>query len=445
MAKINFYIRSKQEGQPATVYLRYNDGHGVDFWIITPEKIFPEHWSNKARAFKQRIIYTDSFNEKKKNEIELRFNNLKQHLSNERLRLKSEVSKEWLKINIDKYYNRTVGDEILNSYIERFITEITSGKRLNKGKIYIPSTIKNYKGFQAQFNEFQGIYTQERLNELKEEDKTIRPLKMLSFEDITIDFYKDFVRFFKDKNYSPNTIGRHIKHLKVLMRQSMDEGLHKNTEFQRHSFEAMAVPVDNVYLNEDELKSLFELDLTEHRHLEVARDVFLCGCFTAQRYSDYSRFSNNNIKSYSGNKVIEIIQQKTGEKCIIPIRPELKYILKKYNYNLPLTHEQKVNKYIKTVVEMAKINDMVQYEENRGGLKIKKNVAKCDLIKTHTARRSGCTNMYLAGIPVIDIMKVSGHKTEREFLKYIKVTKEQTAVNLASHPYFLGNTLKVAK
>jgi hypothetical protein len=53
--------------------------------------------------------------------------------------------------------------------------------------------------------------------------------------------------------------------------------------------------------------------------------------------------------------------------------------------------------------------------------------------------------MYLAGIPVIDIMKISGHKTEREFLKYIKVTKEQTEINLASHPYFIGNTLKRAK
>jgi hypothetical protein len=53
--------------------------------------------------------------------------------------------------------------------------------------------------------------------------------------------------------------------------------------------------------------------------------------------------------------------------------------------------------------------------------------------------------MYLAGISVIDIMKISGHKTEREFLKYIKVSKEETAVNLASHPYFIGNTLSVAK
>ncbi len=64
----------------------------------------------------------------------------------------------------------------------------------------------------------------------------------------------------------------------------------------------------------------------------------------------------------------------------------------------------------------------------------KKKVVKADLIKTHTARRSGCTNMYLAGIPVIDIMKISGHKTEREFLKYIRIGKEETAMNLANHP-----------
>ena len=69
---------------------------------------------------------------------------------------------------------------------------------------------------------------------------------------------------------------------------------------------------------------------------------------------------------------------------------------------------------------------MVIIEEVKGGLKVSKKVPKNELIKTHTARRTGCTNMYLAGIPSIDIMKISGHKTEKEFLGYIKVTKEQT-------------------
>jgi len=33
-------------------------------------------------------------------------------------------------------------------------------------------------------------------------------------------------------------------------------------------------------------------------------------------------------------------------------------------------------------------------------------------------------------------MKITGHKTEREFLKYIRVTKEQTAQTLMNHSYF---------
>ncbi|MFO7852017.1 MAG: hypothetical protein ACQERS_11285 [Bacteroidota bacterium] len=82
-------------------------------------------------------------------------------------------------------------------------------------------------------------------------------------------------------------------------------------------------------------------------------------------------------------------------------------------------------------------------ETLKGGLKITSEVPKCDLIKTHTARRTGCTNMYLAGIKPIDIMKISGHKTEREFLAYIKTGKEETAKKLHSHPYFIGNQLKV--
>lgn len=43
-----------------------------------------------------------------------------------------------------------------------------------------------------------------------------------------------------------------------------------------------------------------------------------------------------------------------------------------------------------------------------------------------------------AGIPTIAIMKITGHKTEKEFMKYIKITEEQTALELMNHPYFSG-------
>ena len=61
---------------------------------------------------------------------------------------------------------------------------------------------------------------------------------------------------------------------------------------------------------------------------------------------------------------------------------------------------------------------------------------KYEMIKTHTARRSFCTNAYLLGMDSLDIMALSGHKTEANFLKYIKVTGKERAKMIAEHKFF---------
>ena len=57
----------------------------------------------------------------------------------------------------------------------------------------------------------------------------------------------------------------------------------------------------------------------------------------------------------------------------------------------------------------------------------------CDLVSSHTARRSFATNYYLQEFPTIDLMKITGHKTERAFLTYIRVSKLDTAKRLNEH------------
>ena len=52
---------------------------------------------------------------------------------------------------------------------------------------------------------------------------------------------------------------------------------------------------------------------------------------------------------------------------------------------------------------------------------------KYEWITSHTARRSFCTNEFLAGTPVKLIMKISGHKKETRFYKYIRITAEEAA------------------
>jgi integrase len=50
---------------------------------------------------------------------------------------------------------------------------------------------------------------------------------------------------------------------------------------------------------------------------------------------------------------------------------------------------------------------------------------KYALITTHTCRRSFCTNEFLAGTPPELIMKISGHKSLKDFYKYIRITPEE--------------------
>ncbi len=69
----------------------------------------------------------------------------------------------------------------------------------------------------------------------------------------------------------------------------------------------------------------------------------------------------------------------------------------------------------------------------RGGKRVVITVEKWKLVSSHTARRSFATNLYKSNFPAISIMKITGHKTEKAFLKYIKVTPEEHAKLLAEH------------
>jgi integrase len=66
----------------------------------------------------------------------------------------------------------------------------------------------------------------------------------------------------------------------------------------------------------------------------------------------------------------------------------------------------------------------------------KGDLKKWLVIRTHTARRSFATNAYLSGIPMRDIMQITGHHTTESFLRYIRVTKLETAQKLKDHPFF---------
>ena len=185
---------------------------------------------------------------------------------------------------------------------------------------------------------------------------------------------------------------------------------------------------------------------------DKARDVFLVGCYTSQRFSDYSHITERNVSFHDGVGIITLTQQKTGTEVTIPIlNDNLIRIFEKYDYNLPYIHNNDLNEIIKIILEKlsesvpslkqemaTKITLVSQRMEEQNKVQFKRNehgealVPRYRLATTHTARRTGITLMYLSKLlDSHEMMSISGHKTESVFNDYIKISGIELATSIA--------------
>ena len=246
-----------------------------------------------------------------------------------------------------------------------------------------------------------------------------------TFDDIDYNFCEDFIEWMSStKSLCPNTRGSHVKFIKAAMNEAFKSKLHTNEEFR--TFRKEMEQIDAVYLTSDEVTRIAELPLCGAH--AMARDLFIVGCHTGMRFSDYSRLTEDDIS----NGVIHLITQKCKTPVDLPAHPRVIKVLERYNGIMPKMFQQKFNLYIKEVCKEAKIDEVVTVR--KGGENRK--MAKWELVSSHTARRTGLTNMYKAGIPTYRCMMISGHKTEQVFLTYLRITQEENAEYLKNNPFF---------
>jgi len=220
------------------------------------------------------------------------------------------------------------------------------------------------------------------------------------------------------------------------MREAFERGLTKNLQFQSKRFKKIQEESQSIYLNEQELKLLTELNLTENHRLDKVRDLFLIGCYTGLRFSDLTQLSIENLSK--SKKVIKIKTQKTEETVVIPINSIVKRIIDKYEGKFPTAiSNEKMNSYLKELAEKTNLSQSIIKIATKGGIRTKEVLKKHELVTVHTARRSFATNAYLSGVPTLSIMKITGHKTEKSFLAYIKISQEENANKLFTHPFFI--------
>jgi len=249
------------------------------------------------------------------------------------------------------------------------------------------------------------------------------------FSDLDKQLYSELVNYMiEEKDYSINTYGRAIKFIKTVLHSATEQGYNTKMDYKL-VFKGTSEPSDSTYLTEEELEKLYKLDLSENFRLERVRDLFLIGCWTGLRFSDFTTIKKGDV---NGDR-IRLKTQKTKQTVIIPIHPTVRAILEKYNYELPPPiSNQKFNKYIQEIAEAAELNDPFTKFITKGGKTVALTMKKYEAVSSHVARRSFATNAYKRKIEPLLIMAITGHKTETEFLKYIKVTDEEKAAMFES-------------
>lgn len=334
-----------------------------------------------------------------------------------------------LKMHLIDFINQNQGKEkpkvpSLFQLIDKFKSgEILTAKNKQPSK----GSINNYRTVKIHLTDFERKYRY--------------PIR---YDTITLDFFHKYVSYLaNDLNLKANTIAKDISIIKLFMREAFDREYTDNLHFKKKKFAYAEERTESVYLNETEILKLFRHDLSSNKTLEHARDLFVFGCFSGLRYSDYSNVKAENIISREDGDYIKLITQKTDEDVEIPVHPIVSEIFNKYHdrpNRLPRAYSgQKFNEYIKKACRIAELTE-------KGRIASQPDKELCECISSHTARRSFATNYYLQGFPTIDLMKITGHRTEKAFLSYIKVTKPQAAKRLNDHikKHWTGSKLRVA-
>jgi site-specific recombinase XerD len=271
------------------------------------------------------------------------------------------------------------------------------------------------------------MLTFERIKEFSE----IYYKRELNFEDLDLNFYSKYLNYLKnDRVLADSTVQSEIKILKRFLNLATIEGVNKNMMYKSTEFKAPSYRSKHIYITDDELNMLYEMKLTGK--LEKARDVFIIGCRTGLRVSDYWRCVADTVEK--GLICIDDTQ-KTGEPVFIPMHWQVREILTKYDGKPPVFSDSVLNKYLKKIGEDAKFDNMVKdTRPHKTGM-----CPKYELITTHTARRSCATNMYLAGFDLYFIQGVLGHTKIETTIKYLGVTRKIVAQKYQNNEYFLKN------
>ena len=388
---------TRQKGNEVSIYYDISISTKERLRGVTDQTINSKYWNNASKINKTASGTNHKCPMKISGEINSALSSFSTFITDTVKKLKKydpRNVKDQLKTEIEVYFNRIelIEDEkdlSLFQFIDKYIED-------ERDKLKIERVSDGTIGVYVKFRD--------TLKDFEKHANTV-----LTYNYINLAFYKKYVKYLKEeKNYAINTIGsKHVKYIKMFMKKSWERSYHDNRIPQSSDFKILKEKKKADYLNVSQLENIKNKQLPGKDGAAI--DYFLLMSYSGLRIDNILLLRENNIITYDGERMIVYDPAKKDEEHAFIITKEMEDILKKWDGKFP-------NDTLKIKI--------TRHDTNKA---IKKVTGNKNLVN-HSARRSYCTNAFLSGMSVIDIMQQSNHSSEKVFYDYIKATgREITA------------------
>ncbi len=252
--------------------------------------------------------------------------------------------------------------------------------------------------------------------------------KDLPINEITVFWLRNYETYMRrDLNNMNNTVHSNLKVIRRVLNKAIEEDLlpYEKNPFLRYKLKWEKT--EKVFLTEDELKSLEDLELSPtQKVLTIHRDMFVFACYAGGlRVSDLLFLK---WKDVNHNRLL-IVMEKTSDQLHVPLSNKAKEILNRYRpedgkpkgFVFPMLNGD--TDYSDNAVWFrAKSSQTAFYNKN---LKTLAEMADIDKpVTSHTARHTFATRALNKGMGIEYVSRLMGHTNIKTTQVYTKIVNK---------------------
>lgn len=391
-----FYLKTpKSDKESLILFSCHFKKEAKKFVYSTGEKVKPIHWNQKEKK-----PITQGKN-KSADAVSIqtqlsRYSNCFNQIQSRCQIMNEEFTSQALKKEFDTEFKKSNNRQDI--FFDAFDTFVEEKK---KRKEWSPSTYKRYTNIKNHLVNF------EKIKKYK-----------ITFNKINEKFHTEFTDYSMNHlGHINNTFSRNLGLVKTFLFWALENNYTYNDTFKKFKKKNKVI-TKQIALTKDVLQDIMTKEFKSSK-LEKVRDVFIFSCVTGMRFGELKFVSKNTV---NGNEfTLKEEKESLKEARVIPLNDIALYILRKYDYRLPLLSNQKYNAYIKDVFEAAGYVQIVEKSVTRGKEVLREPMRFCDRISTHTARRTFITMMIREGKSPKLIGKITGQTDIKTINQYYQV------------------------